>query len=77
MLDGAGVGRDDDTNKMWSVIKGLNGTPNTNSPNEAMLHNGKSITDPKKKADIFVDHYASVSKPSMSKADVIHFKRKL
>ena len=26
---------------MWKVIQGLNGTPDTNSPNEAMSHNGR------------------------------------
>ena len=25
---------------MWKVIQGLNGTPDANSPNEAMSHNG-------------------------------------
>ena len=50
-----------DDNKMWRLIKSLNGTPKTNSPNEAMKHNGKTITANEKKAEIFAKHYASVS----------------
>ena len=80
LLEGAGVGGDGDSDKMWSIVKGLNGTPDTNSPNEAMKHNGKDITDPKKKANIFAGHYASVSKLSMTKQDRDFnrsFKRKI
>ena len=40
----------DDPN-MWKVIQGLNGTPDANSPNEAMSHNGRTITDIKSKAN--------------------------
>ena len=29
---------------MWKVIQGLNGIPDANSPNEAMSHNGGTIT---------------------------------
>ena len=56
-----------DDSKMWKVIKNLNGTPETNSPNEAMLHNGRLITCNKKKADIFAGHYASVCGLKMTK----------
>ena len=35
---------DSDGLNMWKVIQGFNGTPDANSPNEAMLHNGPTIT---------------------------------
>ena len=54
---------------MWKVIQGLNGTPDANSPNEAMSHNGQTITDIKCKANIFINHYARVSKLNMSQSD--------
>ena len=58
----------DDT-KMWRVIKKLNGTPETNSTNKAMVHQGRFITSDQRKADIFAIHYASVSNLRMSKCD--------
>ena len=54
---------------MWKVIQGLNGTPDENSPNEAMPQNGHSITNIKAKPNIFMKQYARVSKLNMSKAD--------
>ena len=63
---------------MWKVIQTLNGTPDTNSPSEVMPHNGCTITNIK--ANIFVNHYGSVSKLNMSKADHdlnCHFKKQL
>ena len=54
---------------MWKVIQGLNGTPDANSSNEAMLHDGRTITDIKSKANIFINHYARVSKLNMSRVD--------
>ena len=54
---------------MWKVIQGLNGTPDANSPNEAMSHNDRTITDTKSKANVFINHYARVSKPKMSQSD--------
>ena len=39
---------------MWKVIQGLNGTPYANSPNKAMSHNGRTITDIKSKANVFI-----------------------
>ena len=53
----------------WKVIQGLNGTPDANSPNEAMSHNGRTITDTKSKANVFINHYARVSKLKMSQSD--------
>ena len=58
----------DDPN-MWKVIQGLNGTPDANSPNEAMSHNGRTISDTKSKANVFIDHYARVRKLNMSQSD--------
>ena len=55
--------------KPGSQRKGLNGTPEANSSNEAMSHHGRVITDAKAKANIFVKHYARVSNLSMSAAD--------
>ena len=54
---------------MWKVIQGLSGTPDSNSPNEVMSHNGRTITDVKSKAKVFINHYARVSKLNMSPAD--------
>ena len=58
-----------DSQKMWGLIKSLNGSPDTNAPNQAMRHNGRTITSSQKKADIFSMHYASVSKLNFNKAD--------
>ena len=54
---------------IWKVIQGLDGTPDANSPNEAMSHNGWTIIDIKSKANIFINHYARVSKFNMSQSD--------
>ena len=56
-----------DDAKMWKTIRQLKGSPESNSPNEAMDHNGRLITCNRKKADIFALHYAGVSKLKMSK----------
>ena len=62
-----------DSPNKWKVIQGLNGTPNLsiilNFPNEAMHHDGQTITDIKSKANVFIRHYARVSKLNMSRAD--------
>ena len=55
-----------DGSNMWKVIQGLNSTPDANSPNEAMSHNVRTISDFKSKASVFIHHYARVSKLSMS-----------
>ena len=78
LLAGAGVTGDQD--EMWKIVKGLNGTPDTNSPSEAMVHNNKAITNPKKKSNVFASHYANVSKLTMTREDRDfnrEFKRKL
>ena len=51
---------------MWKVIQGLNGSPDANSPIEAMSHSSQTITDIKSKVNIVINHYARVSKPNMS-----------
>ena len=60
LLEGA-VGLGDDQ-KLWKVIHSLNGTPDSNSPNEAIHHKGRVITSGKKKSNVFISHYAAVSK---------------
>ena len=55
--------------EMWKVVKTLDGCPDSNSPNEALLHKGRRITSNKKKADVFMQYYASVSKLNFSKQD--------
>ena len=67
LLQGA-MSNSDDPN-MCKVIQSLNGTPEANSPNEAMSHDGRTITDIKSKANIFINHYARVSKLNMSHID--------
>ena len=57
---------DADSHKLWGLIKSLNGTPDTNAPNQAMRHKGRIITSSQKKAEIFSQHYASVSKLSFN-----------
>ena len=60
LLEDASVAKDD--TKLWKIIKNLNGTPDNNSPNEALKHKGRIITSNKQKANIFAQHYAAVSK---------------
>ena len=55
--------------KFWGVIKSLNGSPSTNARNEAMIHKGKTITSDKRKAEIFIQHYAKVSRHKFSKKE--------
>ena len=50
-----------DDQNMWGIINSLNDTPDANSLNEAMKHKGRLITSNAKKADVFLQHYASVS----------------
>ena len=52
---------------MWQLIKSLNGTPATNSPDEAMKIGGKSVVSAKRKAEAFAQHYASVSRYKLNK----------
>ena len=54
---------------MWKVIQDLNSTLDVNSSNEAMSHNGRTITDIKSKANVFINHYARVSKVNMSQSE--------
>ena len=57
------------TDELWKIVKSLDGCPDTNSPNEALLHKGRRITSNKKKADVFMQFYASVSKLQFTKED--------
>ena len=69
-----------DPTKTWKVIKSLNGTPDSSSPNEAIIHKGRTIIDQKQKANIFVKHYARVSNLSLSATDrdlVRQFKKRM
>jgi hypothetical protein len=59
---------DIDERNMWRLIKSLNGSPDLNSPNEAMVINGKRIMSTKKKANLFAQHYASYHSPGKSDA---------
>ena len=54
---------------MWGLIKSLNGTPSTNCPNETLIHNGKSFTTDRAKANIFAEYYANVSNIKFTKED--------
>ena len=55
--------------KFWAVIKSLNGSPSTNARNEAMKHKGKTINSDSRKAEIFLQHYASVSRLKFSMSE--------
>ena len=59
----------DDPGKMWKVIKFLNGTPSTNSPNESINVNGKTIVNLKDKANVFAKHYAAVSRHDFTREE--------
>ena len=54
---------------MWKVIQGLNGTPDANSPNEAMPCKGWTIANIRPKANIFINQYVWVNKLNMSWTD--------
>ena len=60
---------DPDTAKVWRTIRSLSGSPDSPAPNEALVHNGKLITSPYKKADLFMNHYAKVSTLRLSIED--------
>ena len=55
-----------DSPNMWKVIQVLNSTPDVNSPNSPMSHNGQTITDIKSKVYVFINQYARVNKQNMS-----------
>jgi len=57
----------EDEGKMWNFIKTLNGTPESNSPNEVLVVNGRKLTSNRKKADAFIQEYADVSKLTFDK----------
>ena len=49
-----------DSPNMWKTIQGLNGTPDINSSNKTMSHDGQTITSIKSKVNVFIHHYARV-----------------
>ena len=55
--------------KLWRVTKSLKGSPDSNSPIEAMIHKGKTVVSNKRKADIFARHYAAVSRHKFTKEE--------
>ena len=57
------------SDELWKIVKTLDGCPDTNSPNEALVHKGRRITSNKRKANVFMQHYASVSKLNFTKED--------
>jgi len=65
----------EDERKLWLVAKQLNGTPDINSPNEVLIHQGRRITSHRKKADCFVNHYANVSSLKFLGTDKIMNRR--
>ena len=65
----------EDEGKTWNFIKTLNGTPDSNSPNEVLVVNGRKITSNKKKADAFIEQYADVSKLSFDKEERLTNRR--
>ena len=54
---------------MWRLIRSLNGTPEKNSPNEAMKQKEKTITSDEKKVEIFAKHFASISRHHFTKGE--------
>ena len=50
-------------------MKSLNGSPDLNSPSEAMTINGKKIISAERKAEAFASHYARVSRLKFSKQE--------
>ena len=62
-----------DDEKLWRIIKSLNGSPTSNARSEAMKHKTKqgtkTITSDAKKAEIFLQHYARVSRHKFSKGE--------
>ena len=62
------INEKDDT-KVYKIIRSLNGSPGTNSTNEALVHNNRTITSDIRKADTFVKHYAAVSRHNFTKEE--------
>ena len=56
-----------DESRICRTNRSLNGSPDANSPNKAMVHVNRLITSNKRKADLFVGHYSSVGKISLKK----------
>uniref|UniRef100_A0A1I8I211 RING-type domain-containing protein n=1 Tax=Macrostomum lignano TaxID=282301 RepID=A0A1I8I211_9PLAT len=61
--------KEPNSNKAWKFIRSLNGTPDSNCPNEALQVGNKVLTDPRDKANAFAKQYASVSRYHISHSD--------
>ena len=59
--------QENDDGKLWNIVNSLKGCPEINSPNETMRHNGRTISSNKKKANLFIQHYAKVSRHKFTK----------
>ena len=62
------INEKDDT-KVYRIIRSLNGSPDNNNTNEALIHNNRTITSDIRKADTFIQHYASVSRHIFTKEE--------
>ena len=58
-----------DDAKVYKLIRSLNGSPDTNNTNEALVHKNRIITSDVRKADTFIHHYASVSSHTFTKEE--------
>ena len=56
-------------NKIWSTIKSLSGKCASSIRNEMLVHEGKSYSTSKAKADAFMRRYAAVSRLSIPKPE--------
>ena len=54
---------------IWKVIQVLNTTPGANSANESISHISHTISNIKSKANVFISHYATVSRLNMLRTD--------
>lgn len=56
-----------DPNKIWRVIKSLSGKSPSSMNNEVLIHENRMYQTNKAKADIFMKHYASISRLNIPK----------
>ena len=58
-----------DSSKVCTIVRSLNGKPRANHPNEALIHNDKTLTETKTKSNAFAQNYMNVRKLAMSEED--------
>ena len=58
-----------DTTIAWRTIRALGSVQKTSTRNEVLIHKNKEFEFDRKKAEVFMKHYASVSKINLSKED--------